>query len=83
MAGATAAVVLTPIAAAAVGFGAGGITAGSLAAKAMSVAWTTGMGAGAVATMQSLGAAGLTAAQTVVVAGVGGGVATLFGGIGG
>ena len=64
--------VLTPIAVAAVGFGAGGITAGSLAAKGMSVAWTTGVGTGAVATLQSVGAAGLTMAQSVGMVSVGG-----------
>ena len=83
MAGGAAAVVLAPFAAAAAGFGAVGITAGSLAAKAMSFAWTTGLGTGTVAALQSLGAAGLTAAQTVVVAGVGGIVAAFFGGRGG
>ena len=72
MAGGTTVAVLTPVAVAAVGFGAGGITAGSLAAKAMSVAWTTGVGTGAVATLQSLGAAGLTMAQSVGMVSVGG-----------
>ena len=72
MAGGWTAVVLTPVAVAAAGFGAGGITAGSLAAKAMSFAWTTGLGTGGVATLQSLGAAGLTMTQSVGMVSVGG-----------
>ena len=52
---------------AAAGFGAGGIAAGSLAAKAMSVAWSSGVGVGVVSTLQSVGAAGLTWAQGVTV----------------
>ena len=70
---------VAPYAAAAAGFGAGGIAAGSVAAKAMSVAYTTGMGAGAVSVLQAVGAAGLTTAQSIVV-GVFAGTASAFAG---
>ena len=70
-----AAVVAAPYVLAAAGFGAGGVAAGSLAAKVMSVASTTGVGTGTVATLQAVGAAGLTVAQGLVV-GTTAGVAT-------
>ena len=44
---------------AAIGFGTGGIAAGSLAAAMMSSAWTTGVGVGLVSILQSVGAAGM------------------------
>ncbi|BFZ21257.1 hypothetical protein BsWGS_24296 [Bradybaena similaris] len=62
-----------PIALGAAGFGAAGIAAGSLAAKAMSVAYTTGVGVGTVAALQSAGAAGVGAATVVAGALVGAG----------
>ncbi|BFZ21255.1 hypothetical protein BsWGS_24294 [Bradybaena similaris] len=64
-----------PIALGAAGFGAAGIAAGSLAAKAMSVAYTAGVGAGTVAALQSAGAAGVGAATVVAgsLAGAGAG----------
>ena len=75
VAGGAAAVVAAPYVLAAAGFGAGGVAAGSLAAKVMSVAWSTGVGTGTVATLQAVGAAGLTVAQGLVV-GTTAGVAT-------
>lgn len=48
-----------PIILGAVGFGAGGIVAGSLGAKLMSAAYTAKVGVGVVSTLQSLGAAGV------------------------
>ena len=62
------AVVAAPYVVAAAGFGAGGVAVGTVAAKAMGLAWTTGWGVGTVATLQSVGAvAGLTVAQSVAV----------------
>eukprot|EP00745_Piridium_sociabile_P010982 TRINITY_DN17882_c0_g1_i2.p1 TRINITY_DN17882_c0_g1~~TRINITY_DN17882_c0_g1_i2.p1 ORF type:complete len:126 (-),score=15.34 TRINITY_DN17882_c0_g1_i2:514-891(-) len=47
------AVIFAPWALPAIGFTAGGIGGGTLAAKAMSVAWTTGHGGAVVSTLQS------------------------------
>ncbi|XP_070202281.1 interferon alpha-inducible protein 27-like protein 2A [Littorina saxatilis] len=77
VAGGTVAVVAAPYAAAAAGFGATGVAASSVAAKGMSVAATTGVGAGVVGTLQAVGAAGLTLAQSVIVAGIAGTTTTL------
>ncbi|KAL8608815.1 hypothetical protein ACOMHN_051420 [Nucella lapillus] len=66
--GAVAAPVAIPAAAAAIGFGTGGIAAGSTAASMMSAAWTSGYGVGAIATLQSIGAAGV-GAKTVAATG--------------
>ena len=65
--GGAVAVVAAPYVVAAAGFGAGGIAAGSVAAKVMGVAWSTGVGTAAVAALQAVGAAGLTVAQGIVV----------------
>lgn len=68
MLGAAVAVIGAPIAVAALGFGAGGIAAGSAAASMMSMSATTGVGAGVVATLQSIGAAGFSLAGNAVLA---------------
>ncbi|PVD30309.1 hypothetical protein C0Q70_09573 [Pomacea canaliculata] len=61
------AVVVVLVVVAAAGFGDGGITAGSLAAKGMSLAAITGHGAWVIGGLQSLGAAGLTASKAFLV----------------
>ena len=66
-----AAVVAAPLVVAGLGFGAGGIAAGSTAAAMMS-AWAPTAAGGIVATLQSVGAAGLGAAGTAAVATAGG-----------
>ena len=65
------AVVAAPLVVAGLGFGAGGIVAGSAAASMMS-AWAPTVAGGIVATLQSVGAAGLGAAGTAAVATAGG-----------
>ncbi|CAL1534935.1 unnamed protein product [Lymnaea stagnalis] len=74
--GGVATVALAPIVLPAVGFTSAGIAAGSLAATAMSTAWSTGVGVGLVAAAQSAGAVGAvglvgTVAGGAVGAGVG------------
>ena len=66
-----AAVVAAPLVVAGLGFGAGGIAAGSPAAAMMS-AWAPTVAGGIVATLQSVGAAGLGAVGAVAVAAAGG-----------
>ncbi|XP_067656160.1 RNA ligase 1-like [Haliotis asinina] len=73
--GAVALPVAIPVALSAVGFGAGGIVAGSLAARAMSVAAVAnggGVAAGSlVAVCQSVGAVGLSASATAAASSAG------------
>ena len=68
--GGTVAVVAAPLVVAGLGFGAGGIVAGSTAASMMSWMAPTAAG-GIVATLQSVGAAGLGLAGTTAVAATG------------
>ena len=63
-------VVAAPFVVGALGFGAGGITAGSYAASMMSAMAPTAAG-GIVATLQSVGAAGLSGTGTTLLAGTG------------
>jgi len=65
-------IVAAPAVLGAVGFGSAGIAAGSAAAKLMSVAWSSGVGVGAIGAAQSIGAAGLS----WTTAGASGAVAT-------
>ena len=70
--GGVTAVVAAPVVVSAIGFGAGGIIAGSWAASMMS---TLGAG-GLVATLQSVGAAGLGVTGSAVLSTIGAGVGT-------
>ncbi|XP_025107519.1 interferon alpha-inducible protein 27-like protein 2B isoform X2 [Pomacea canaliculata] len=64
------AVVATPVVIGALGFGTAGIAAGSLAAKLMSLAATSGIGMSVISTCQSIGAlAALSVSQAVAVGG--------------
>ncbi len=72
--GGTTAIVSAPAIVAGLGFGAGGIAVGSIAAAAMSTLGPTAAG-GVVATLQSVGAAGLGSAGSTVVASAGGVIA--------
>ena len=65
------AVAAAPLVVSGLGFGTGGIAAGSTAASMMS-AWAPTAAGGIVATLQSVGAAGLGAAGTAGVATAGG-----------
>ncbi|XP_046374691.1 interferon alpha-inducible protein 27-like protein 2 isoform X1 [Haliotis rufescens] len=53
----------------AIGFTSAGIAAGSVGTKAMSFAWTTGWGVGAVSSLQSAGAAGIGLASKALIGG--------------
>ncbi|XP_069051504.1 interferon alpha-inducible protein 27-like protein 2 isoform X2 [Lepisosteus oculatus] len=68
-------VTLAPLALGAAGFTAGGIAAGSIAAKMMSVSAVLsggGVASGSlVAVLQSAGAAGLSSTATAVIGGIG------------
>ena len=80
--GGATAVVAAPFIVAGIGFTAGGIASGSIAAFLMSVLAPTVTG-GIVATLQSVGAAGFSAAGVAALAGVGGtvGAAATAGGV--
>jgi len=67
--GVGAAYVGAPLLLGALGFGSVGITGGSLAAKAMSVAWTKGLGVAAIGAAQSAGATGVISGSTAVLSG--------------
>ena len=71
--GGVTAVVAAPVVVSAIGFGAGGILAGSWAASMMSTLAPVGAG-GLVATLQSVGAAGLGFTGSAVLSTIGGGV---------
>lgn len=73
------AVVAAPVVIAGVGFGAGGIAAGSMAANMMSASWSSGLGMGAIASLQSAGAAGIGTASSVLIGGTGAAVGTAAG----
>ena len=62
--------VAAPIVVSGIGFTAGGIAGGSIAASMMSM-WAPTVAGGIVATLQSVGAAGLGATGTAVVSSVG------------
>ena len=76
----TVAVVAAPLVVSALGFGAGGIVAGSTAASMMS-AWAPTAAGGVVAILQSTGAIGLSALAEVVIGAAGAAVGGVFGAI--
>ncbi|KAK7490535.1 hypothetical protein BaRGS_00018138, partial [Batillaria attramentaria] len=78
IAGGVATVAAAPVVLPALGFGAGGIAAGSLAAKAMSLAWSTGYGVGLVSAAQSAGAVGLSMTAKTAAAAAGAMVTQFF-----
>ena len=71
--GGAAFLVAAPVVVSGIGFTAGGIAGGSVAASMMSM-WAPTFAGGVVATLQSVGAAGLGTAGTAVVSSVGGAV---------
>ena len=73
--GGVTAVVAAPVVVSPIGFGAGGIIAGSWAASMMSTLAPVGAG-GLVATLQSVGAAGLGVTGSAVLSTIGAGVGT-------
>ena len=69
-----------PVVVSVIGFGVGGIVAGSAAASMMSAMAPTATG-GVVATLQSVGAAGLGASGTAALATVGSTIGGTIGGV--
>lgn len=70
VAGSATAAFAGPAAVAALGFGQGGIVAGSIAASMHSLAATTGFGMGIISTAQSIGAVGAVSHLAIATGGI-------------